>query len=95
MSEKAFNTVVYIALATFIFLLGIAIGLNENKFHPSKRTLQINYIRDSQIHYLFLDVAERSPYYFEVEHQEEFTKYLDAEIIELFDYDSMRKELRN
>ena len=95
MSSKVFNLVVMIAILILSFITGIGIGLNQNKFKPMKRTLQINYIRDSQIHYLFLDVAERSPYYFEVEHQEEFTKYLDAEIIELFDYDSMRKELRN
>ena len=93
MNEKTFNIIGDIAIAIFLFLLGLGIGLNENKFHSSKHTLQINYIKDSQIHYLFLDVNERSPYYFEVEGQEEFTKYLDARIIEIFDYDSMRKTL--
>lgn len=88
------SEVIFLILTIILSLfIGIAIGLDVNKFHPSNHHLQINYIRDNSIHYLFLDVTEKSPYYFEVNGQEEFTEYLNCYITEIFDYDSMRKEL--
>lgn len=93
MTSKVYEMILKLAILVLSIFIGYSIGLNQEKFHPSNHHLQINYIRDNSIHYLFLDVTEKSPYYFEVNGQEEFTEYLNCYITEIFDYDSMRKEL--
>lgn len=87
---KYIDNIVLFSTILFAFLLGFAISEYKHKFHESERTLQINYVSDTSIHYLFLDVTEKSPYYFEVNSQEEFTEPLNMQIIEIFDYDFLR-----
>lgn len=54
------------------------------------RTLQINYVEDSEIKTVYLNVKESSPYYFEVLSQEHITEKPNFLITNIFDYNIIK-----